>query len=549
MLDDGNSKVGPLRSLKATPGARDVASLAGVLAEGSRFGSYVVGSCIGHGGMARIYRAEHEGLRRHVALKVLIDGFAQDREGHERFLREARIAAAIKHPNVVNIFDVGVQDSVPYLVMELLEGEDLEAMVRAKGALSEATLVDIVVPIVAGLAAVHDAGVVHRDLKPGNIYLARGRNDEIEPKLLDFGISRAAESEQFKLTTARGLLMGTPLYMSPEAIQGGEITTLSDQYSLGVVLYECSTGFNPFAADTLAETVRRVTTSDFAPPSQHNPLLSKRMTKIIERAMSLDPNQRFTDLREMGRELLFLAGQRTRITWSLSFGEVVGRRTGATLAVVGASPGRNTPARQYSARPGQHRLYANRASLAALLFGVTALIAAVLILWSSGTKDRQVVAQSLKTTPSPAPQPVAAIASSPGAPAEVVDDKGELPVGSAITAVEERAEVAPENPDNSNDDANLTASARGDSSSRSVSLRSGSLQSASGQKEQQESRSASRSAASRRGSVVAPRAGEPRAATLEEAEPEWAPGGLPRAGNQQRRGGPPMGTNNAPIFE
>ena len=545
MLDDGNSKLGPLRSLKATPGARDVASFAGVLAEGSRFGSYVVGACIGHGGMARIYRAEHEGLRRHVALKVLIDGFAQDREGHERFLREARIAAAIKHPNVVNIFDVGVQDSVPYLVMELLEGEDLEAMVHAKGAVSEATLVDIVVPIVAGLAAVHDAGVVHRDLKPGNIYLSRGRNDEIEPKLLDFGISRAAESEQFKLTTARGLLMGTPLYMSPEAIQGGEITTLSDQYSLGVVLYECSTGFNPFAADTLAETVRRVTNGDFAPPSQHNPLLSRRMAKIIERAMSLDPNERFTDLREMGRELLFLAGQRTRITWSLSFGEVASRRTGS-MAMVGAAPGRSAPPRQYSARPGENRLYANRASLAALLFGVAALVAAVFILWSSGTlwsgtKDRQVVTQALNTAPGhiapgPATQPsVGNETGSPTALVKGVDDQGELPVGSAISAVEDQvAAQGSQRSDNRNDDEALPVPAGDDTARRSV---------------QKEARAPSRAAPAATTGRRRVTAAAPRASLAEEPEPEWIPGGLPQSGSQQRRNGPPMGTNNAPIFE
>jgi len=326
--------------------------------------------------MARIYKAEHEGLRRNVALKVLIDGFAQDPEGRERFLREARIAAAIKHPNVVNIFDVGVQDEVPYLVMELLEGEDLEAMVHRTGALSEAALVDVVVPIVAGLAAVHDAGVVHRDLKPGNIFLARGRNDELEPRLLDFGISRAAESEQFKLTTARGLLMGTPLYMSPEAIQGGEITALSDQYSLGVVLYECSTGFNPFSADTLAETVRRVTMGDYEPVSQHCPTLSRRMARIIERAMSLDPAQRFTDLREMGRELLLLAGQRTRITWSLTFGEVVGRRTGSVAMMSGGVPP-NVPGRS----PPVRRSFG---TTAAVLFGIASFAAAIALVWTGG---------------------------------------------------------------------------------------------------------------------------------------------------------------------
>ncbi|MEO8180778.1 MAG: protein kinase [Deltaproteobacteria bacterium] len=394
MLYHGKTKVDPLSSDKPSgrePNAREQSQLyssEGLLPEGSKFGGYVVGPCIGHGGMARIYRAEHEGLRRSVALKVLLDGFAQDPEGHERFLREGRIAAAIKHPNVVNIFDVGFQDSTPYLVMELLEGQDLEALMYSQGSMPESALVDIVVPIVAGLAAVHDAGVIHRDLKPGNIFLARGRNDEIEPKLLDFGISKAAESEQFKLTTARGLLMGTPLYMSPEGIQGGEITPLSDQYSLGVVLYECCTGFNPFAADTLAETVRRVTMGDFPPVAQQNPAVSKRMARIVGRAMSLDPSHRFSSLREMGRELLYLAGQRTRITWSLSFGEVTPKRTGnaSSLSVQPTSGSVAPPARAHG----------KLSSVAAIAFGVVLFGAAAMLLWSARSTEPAVPAVAMQ---------------------------------------------------------------------------------------------------------------------------------------------------------
>jgi len=292
-------------------------------AEGSRFGAYVVGSCIGHGGMARIYRAEHEGLRRQVALKVLTDGVEPGTEGRARFLREARIAAAIKHPNVVNIFDIGVENKVPYLVMELLVGQDLETLLASHGALSEHSIIDILIPVVAGLVAVHDAGVVHRDLKPGNIFLSRGPNEEIEPKLLDFGISRSiGAGENMRLTSARGLLMGTPLYMSPEALTGSEMSALSDQYSLGVVLYECATGVNPFVAGSVAETARRVTTGQFTPIADQPIRPSRRLQAIIERAMSLDPGQRFPDMRAFGQELLQLAGQRTRITWGLTFGSV-----------------------------------------------------------------------------------------------------------------------------------------------------------------------------------------------------------------------------------
>jgi serine/threonine-protein kinase len=296
---------------------------AALLTEGSRFGGYLIGPCIGEGGMARIYRAEHEALQRQVALKVMTNGFL-DTEVRERFVREARIAAAIKHPNVVNIFDVGVRDGVPFMVMELLEGEDLETQIQSKGAMEEDAIIDIMVPVVAGLTAVHDAGIIHRDLKPGNIFLTTGHNDEVEPKLLDFGISKSSCPKQLKVTSATGLLMGTPFYMPPEAIQGSELSSKADQYSLGVVMYECATGTNPFVANSFAEVAHRVISGTYRPLVEHNPRISKRLARIIARAMNLEPDRRYADMRELGRELLSLAGQRTRITWGLTFGEIAG---------------------------------------------------------------------------------------------------------------------------------------------------------------------------------------------------------------------------------
>jgi eukaryotic-like serine/threonine-protein kinase len=314
-------------------------SQAGLLAPGSMFGVYLVGSCIGQGGMARIYQAEHAGLRRRVALKVLIDGFARDLDGRERFLREARLAASIKHPNVVNIFDVGVCDDVPYLVMELLEGQDLEQLLQTKGALDEATIVDIMIPVVAGLSAVHDAGIVHRDLKPGNIFLAQGRYNDTEPKVLDFGISKAQGPEQMRLTANRGV-MGTPFYISPEGVRGAEMTPRSDQYSLGVVMYECATGSTPFNATAFHELSRRISSGEYTLPTVRRPELSKRLSRIIERSMSLEPENRFKDMREMGRELLVMAGQRTRITWGLSFGEVRDLKREAAMDAAAAAAAR-----------------------------------------------------------------------------------------------------------------------------------------------------------------------------------------------------------------
>lgn len=333
------------------------ASAAGVFAEGSRFGAYVIGPCIGHGGMARIYRAEHERLERQVALKVLTGGVGNDSEGRARFLREARIAAAIKHPNVVNIYDVGVERHVPYMVMELLVGHDLETLLHTRGAIDEETLVALMVPVVAGLVAVHDAGVVHRDLKPGNIFLARNASDEIEPKLLDFGISKAADASSVDLTFAsRSHLLGTPVYMAPEALGGAELDALSDQYSLGVVLYECATGINPFEAGSIAATLRRVVTGEYTPLSQQAVRPSKRLASIIQRALSLDPKRRFPDLRALGRELLALADERTRILWELTFGEVAAAaRARHVLAIE-----RLQPAELAAPRPPTERRRADR---------------------------------------------------------------------------------------------------------------------------------------------------------------------------------------------
>ncbi|MET0413298.1 MAG: protein kinase, partial [Polyangiaceae bacterium] len=342
-------------------------------AEGSRFGPFVLGQRIGSGGMARVYQAEHQGLRRQVAIKVLIDGFASDVE--ERFLREGRIAAAIKHPNVVNIFDVGLHQGLPYMVMELLEGEDLESLLRERGAIDQETLIDIMVPILAGLAAVHDQGVVHRDLKPGNIFLAQGQNGETEPKLLDFGISKSAWPESLKLTRANGVVLGTPFYMSPEGVQGQEMTELSDQYSLGVVLYECATGKNPFVTTTFAETVRRITSGDYPAASQEKPELSKRLTRIIERAMQIEPSQRFGSVRELGRELLLLAGQRTRITWGLSFGDPV-----AVTNSRNTKPTRGPTLAGAVTSPGGRQRHATTLSLALIALGLVGMLSLGVVL-------------------------------------------------------------------------------------------------------------------------------------------------------------------------
>lgn len=298
------------------------ANRAGIFAEGSRFGPYVLGPCIGHGASSRLYRAEHEAIHTPLALKVFTDELSRTLPGRNRFLREARLAATVRHPSLVNIFDLGVQDGIPFLVMESLDGEDLDALLRSRGALDESAIVDVMVPIVAGLSALHDAGIVHGDVKTKNVFLVYRSTRERQPKLLDFGTSGAARSEKTRGSSGtRGIFNETSAYISPEVARGGEATALSDQYSLGVVLYECAVGSNPFAGEVGKEAVRRIILGEYPPLGRHEARPSDALVRVIERAMSLDPWVRYPDLKSLGRDLLLLGGERTRMTWTLSFGQ------------------------------------------------------------------------------------------------------------------------------------------------------------------------------------------------------------------------------------
>jgi tRNA A-37 threonylcarbamoyl transferase component Bud32 len=232
-----------------------------LLPEGAAFGNYIIHECIGQGAMGNVYRAEHALLEKLVAIKVMDSSLLSSSDARERFLREGRAAAAIKHPNVVDITDVGVFEGTPYLVMELLEGEDLQIYLQRKPQLSEREIASLLLPIAAALGAAHDRGVVHRDLKPSNIFLSRGPDGEIVPKILDFGISKIAHalaSADFQ-STPFNQLMGSPLYLPPEAVRGSrDLSAKSDQYSLGVVLYECVTGQPPFAGDSLLSILNSI---------------------------------------------------------------------------------------------------------------------------------------------------------------------------------------------------------------------------------------------------------------------------------------------------
>jgi beta-lactam-binding protein with PASTA domain len=238
---------------------------------------------IGSGGMADVWLAEDSHLQRRVALKVLHQRFAQDREFVERFRREAEAAAGLQHPNVVAVFDRGDVDGTYYIAMQLLEGRSLKAVIDQ--GLTPEQAVGLVRQVLVAAGFAHRHGVVHRDLKPQNAIV----DAEGKVTVTDFGIARAGASE----ITQAGSVMGTPHYLSPEQAQGQDVTAVSDLYSVGVILYEALTGRVPFEADSAVAIAMKQVSHMPQRPSSINPSVSPALDAVAMRALEKDPRQRF----------------------------------------------------------------------------------------------------------------------------------------------------------------------------------------------------------------------------------------------------------------
>ncbi|MEY4545952.1 MAG: hypothetical protein RL685_2147 [Pseudomonadota bacterium] len=333
------------------------------LPAGHRFGNYVILERIGRGGMASVYRAEHRALSKQVAIKIVDHALHDKTAAHRQFLREGRAAAAVKHPNVVDITDVGICEGVPFLVMEFLEGWDLETHLRERGPLSDGELVHLALPIIAGLAVAHDAGVIHRDLKPSNIFLAKGADGDLVPKVLDFGISKVISDAQDLSATPYGTVMGTPLYLPPEALAGAQnFSPASDQYSLGVVLYECAVGRPPHRQESLVALLQSIGSGKVEAPSRLRPDVSALVERAILRAMHAEPRQRFAHVRDLGRALWEGASPRTQVLWGRSFGDATVAASSMRIAAGPSSGGSVVPsasvASSYPAHASTRKLFA-----------------------------------------------------------------------------------------------------------------------------------------------------------------------------------------------
>jgi serine/threonine protein kinase len=290
---------------------------------GAKLGPYEIVRVIGQGGTAAVYEARHVALGKLVALKILHEHLASDADVSGRFVREARLTAQLRHPNAIDVLDVGEEQGVAYLAMELLEGTSLEAHLRARHVLPLEDALAILFPIAAALAHAHALGIIHRDVKPGNVFLARDARGTVVPKLVDFGLSKIVDSEDTAAVTSRSLVMGTAMYMAPEQTMGGRFTTpQSDEYSLAALLYECATGRPPFDATDLYELIERIRGTSPPTPSSVNPRLPAAFDEIVLRALQREPPKRFPSVKAFASALLGLAGSALAEAWRRDFVEV-----------------------------------------------------------------------------------------------------------------------------------------------------------------------------------------------------------------------------------
>ncbi|MFO0604436.1 MAG: serine/threonine-protein kinase [Polyangiales bacterium] len=264
-------------------------------------GRYRLESLVARGGMAAVYRGRHEVTGRLVAVKVLDDALRADPEALQRFLLEGRLASQSAHPNVAEVLDVGdgAGGGCAFVVLELLEGETLGDVLDREGPLPPGAAAALLVPAMAGVARAHARGVVHRDLKPDNLFLHRGAGGALVPKVVDFGVARdLAASDDGERITRVGEVVGTPAYMSPEQACGesDRAGAAADVWSMGVVWYEALAGALPFDGPTPAATMAAVACGPYVPLAEAAPWVPAALAEVVDRALARDPGGRHADM-------------------------------------------------------------------------------------------------------------------------------------------------------------------------------------------------------------------------------------------------------------
>jgi eukaryotic-like serine/threonine-protein kinase len=273
-------------------------------------GQYQILEKIGTGGMGSVYKASQPAMNRMVAIKILHPKLANRKDLTSRFRREARAMSQLSHPNTVKVFMYGEleEDGSLYIVMEMLEGRNLNQTVRKDGPIPLERAIPILIQVCGALQEAHDLGIVHRDLKPENIFLSRQGGINDYPKVLDFGLAKVTERQMQPgsiILTQEGMVFGTPEFMSPEQAQGKTLDSRSDIYSLAVILYEVVTGKLPFTAKSPMEYIQKHVTEPIIPLSERVPerRFPKELDDVLARALSKKPEQRFQTATEFAEAL------------------------------------------------------------------------------------------------------------------------------------------------------------------------------------------------------------------------------------------------------
>ena len=275
-------------------------------------GKYRLLKCIGEGGHGRVYRAVNTLLGREVAVKVLRPELIQDDTAKKRFFREAKVANKIRHPNVVDVIDVGDSEIGPWMVQELLTGESFAIILQREKQLTIARTIEIMLPVMAAMSAAHTKGIAHRDFKPENIFLARDEpSGLVQPKILDFGLSKPSvtfgsirDSDQ---VTGSGVVVGTPAYLAPERIRmESEGDLRGDIWSIGIVLYECVSGELPFAARNVREMFVQIGTSPPTPLEDMLPSVHPEYARIVGKCLRPDAEERYQTASEVEADVIAL---------------------------------------------------------------------------------------------------------------------------------------------------------------------------------------------------------------------------------------------------
>jgi hypothetical protein len=276
------------------------------ISEGTRLGAYEVQEFIGRGGMGLVYKAWHDALARPAAVKVL-QALAPDTEATGRFRREAQSIAQMRHPNILNVFDFGEFEGVPYMIVEYVPDGSLADRLKAGSRLSPEETVTLLRGLGSALDYAHSLGIVHRDVKPANVLMGR----DGAPILADFGLAKLLQSASVK--SATGVTTGTPAYMAPEQVTGSPVGPAADRYALAAVAYELLTGGTPFTGDGVLELLYAHVHREPAPPTRKNPSLPAAVDGVLLQGLAKQPEARWASCREMVDALgKALSGQAAR---------------------------------------------------------------------------------------------------------------------------------------------------------------------------------------------------------------------------------------------